>query len=264
MTMVMLLPLQGGNNKQFIRSPRALPWANGLLALRAVLILAFFFGTVIPLKAQSERAYTVRFALNGGWTIKTRNAPVSTPVSYRDYLETVKQGPCFGANTQLNIKDLFAVGLYFDYYNKSKMGSLSMIEDGQINYFTINNTYTINFLALSLGIQKTEGKNHYMLHYLIGLMNYKEVGNYSPYHAWVSNNTMGHCLGHGLMVNYDYMINDHLAFGAELTYCIGSVSKLSHQGHLGDPNDIITDTSQLDDPIRLDRLSAKAGISYYF
>ena len=31
----MLLPLQGEKNKQFIRSPRALPWANDSLALRA-------------------------------------------------------------------------------------------------------------------------------------------------------------------------------------------------------------------------------------
>ena len=31
----MLLPLQGGNKKQFIHTPRALPWADGSLALRA-------------------------------------------------------------------------------------------------------------------------------------------------------------------------------------------------------------------------------------
>ena len=263
MTTAKLLPLQGGNN---IPNPITQGDALGfkLLALRAVLFLVISLCAINSLIAQSEKAYSVRFELNGGWTIKTRTAPISNPVSYRDYLETVKHGPCLGANAQFNIKDLFAVGLYFDYHNKSKMGSLSKIEDGQIIYFTINNTYTVNYVALSLGIQKLDGKHRYMLHYLIGLMNYKEVGNYSPYNDWVSTNTKSHCLGHGVMMNYDYMINDRLAFGAELTYCIGSVSKLNQQGHHGDPNDLITETLQLDDPIRLNRLTAKAGISYYF
>ena len=258
-----LLPLQGGNNKP-IRSPRALPWADGSLALRVVLILALFLCAITPVKAQSPKDFTARVALNGGWTMKTGKTPNDNPAYYKDYLESVKQGWSLGANAQFCIYNWFSLGAYYDYFKKSSYLILSYTQTEQNVTQEINNTYTIDFLALSLGIQKSDDKNRYMLHYLIGFMDYKEVGNYSPYYAWVSNYTVGYCLGHGVMMSYDHMVNKHLAIGAELTYCIGSIKELNHQGHLGDPNNLITGTSQLDDPIKLHRLSPKVGLRYYF
>ena len=234
-------------------------------------ILAIVLCVVTSANAQSKKDYTARIALSGGWTIKTGITPYSYPTDYKDYLETVKQGLCLGANAQFNINNLFAFGLYYDYFNKHQTGMMTFISDDHTYLYEIDNTYTIDFIAISLGIQKIDGRNRYMLHYLIGFMDYKEVGNYSPYYvwspyvSWSSNYSVGHCFGHGVMLNYDYMINDHFALGAELTYCVGSVSKLNHQQHFGNPNNLITGTSQLDnDPIKLNRMSAKAGIRYYF
>ena len=227
--------------------------------------IILILGLSIPMQAQSERDYIVRLALNGGWAIKTGKTPDSYPIYYKDFLDNVKQGFSADANAQFNINDLFVVGLHYDFFRKSHSMPLFKTEGEQTLMSTIDNTYTNDFLALSLGIQKIAGKSRYMIHYLIGFMDYWEKGNFSVYFQdWQSNYSVGHCFGQGVMVNYDYMVNDHIALGLEVTYCIGTVSKLNHQGYLEDPTNLITETTVLKEPIRLNRLSPKAGLRYYF
>ena len=222
----------------------------------------------LTMQAQKPKAYIARIALNGGWTIKTGKTPDSYPIYYKDYLYNVKQGFSADVNAQFNINDLFVIGLHYDYFRKSHSMPLFYTEGEQTLMSTIDNTYTNDFIALSLGIQKIDGKSRYMIHYLIGFMDYREKGNFSPYFQdWqsnYSNYSVGHCFGHGFMVNYDYMVNDHIALGLEVTYCIGTVSKLNHQRNLGDLNNLVSETTVLNEPIRLNRLSPKAGLRYYF
>ncbi len=255
-----LLPLQG-EPKKTTRKPRALPWAKCLLALQATLFLIIGFS--VQAQAQTKKDYLVRIALNGGWTLKTGKTPDSYPLYYKDYLYNVKQG--FGAdvNAQFNLNNLFNIGLYYDYFRKSHSMPIYYTQNNQTYTWSIDNTYTLDFMAFSLGIQFTEGKSRYQILYLIGFMDYKESGNYSPYNNLLSNYSVGHCLGQGMMLNYDYMVNEHIALGVELTYCAGSIKEMNHQGHFGDPNNLVSETTPLGEPIRLNRVSPKVGFRYY-
>lgn len=242
-----LLPLQGELQKNTYK-PRALPWAKSLLTFQAALWLCFvtfFLFLSQPVKAQNNREYLVRVAINGGWTIKTGKTPDAYPIYYKDYLYNVRQGFSADVNAQFSLNKVFAIGLYYDFFRKHHSMPLVYTEGEQTFMYTIDNTYTIDFLAFSLGIQKSEGRSRYMLHYLIGIMDYWESGNYSPYDKFVTNASVGHCFGQGVMLNYDYMFNEHVAIGVELTYCIGTITKWK-------------------DPITLNRLSPKIGLRYYF
>lgn len=230
-----------------------------------LLTLLLILGMSIPMHAQSKKDYIVRAAINAGWTIKTGKTPNAYPAFYKDYLYNVKQGFAADANVQFNINNLFIIGLHYDYFRKShSMPLFQTTEDGNTISWSINNTYTHDFIAFSLGIQKIDGKSRYMIQYMIGLMNYKEDGNYSPYNKWLTNYSVGHCLGHGMMAGYDYMLNEHTAIGIEVTYCIGNITKLNQQGHLDNPNELVSETIYLNEPISLSRLSPKAGLRYYF
>lgn len=230
-----------------------------------LLFLLLTFGVAITTRAQSKKDYIVRAAINGGWTIKTGKTPNTYPLFYKDYLYNVRHGFSADANVQFNINNLFVIGLHYDYFRKShNMPLFYTNEDGNSFSWSISNTYTLDFIAFSLGIQKIEGKSRYMIQYMIGPMDYKEDGNYSPYNNWSTNYSVGHCLGHGLMVGYDYMLNEHTAIGVEVIYCIGNITKLNQQGYLGDLNTLVSETIQLNDPISLSRISPKAGLRYYF
>lgn len=230
-----------------------------------LLTLLLILGMSIPIHAQSKKDYIVRAAINGGWTIKTGKTPNAYPAYYKDYLYNVKQGFAADANVQFNINNLFVIGLHYDFFRKShSMPIFYTTEDGNTFSWSINNTYTHDFIAFSLGIQKIDGKSRYMIQYMIGLMNYKEDGNYSPYNKWLTNYSVGHCLGHGMMAGYDYMLNEHTAIGIEVTYCIGNITKLNQQGHLDNLNELVSETIYLNDPISLSRISPKAGLRYYF
>ena len=235
--------------------------------MKKALLLTFLLilGMSIPMHAQTKRDYVIRAAINGGWTIKTGKTPNAYPAFYKDYLYNVKQGFAADANVQFNINNLFIIGLHYDYFRKShSMPLFQTTEDGNTNSWSINNTYTHDFIAFSLGIQKIEGKSRYMIQYMIGLMNYKEDGNYSPYNNWLTNYSIGHCFGHGMMAGYDYMLNEHTAIGIEVTYCIGNITKLNQQGHLDNLNELVSETIYLNDPISLSRISPKVGLRYYF
>lgn len=230
-----------------------------------LLTLLLILGMSIPIHAQSKKDYIVRAAINAGWTIKTGKTPNAYPLYYKDYLYNVKQGFAADANVQFNINNLFVIGLHYDFFRKShSMPLFQTTEDGNTLSWSINNTYTHDFIAFSLGIQKIDGKSRYIIQYMIGLMNYKEDGNYSPYNKWLTNYSVGHCLGHGMMAGYDYMLNEHTAIGIEVTYCIGNITKLNQQGHLDNLNELVSETIYLNDPISLSRISPKAGLRYYF
>ncbi len=235
-------------------------------------VIILVIGLSTPTFAQTEKDHIVRVALNGGWTIWRGDSPDFFPEYYLDYLKDVRQGLSWGADAQFNINNLFTIGVFYDRFAQSASCDIPNEYTLYHTPLNINNTYTIDYLAMSLGVMKTFKQHRFSLNYLIGFTDYREAGNYLVYNYLMinrleSNYTVGHCLGHGAMITYDYMINKHFAFGAELTYCFGSVSKLNHQGRLtsGAPSDtFITTVTQLNEPIELHRLSPKIGLRYYF
>ena len=227
-------------------------------------ILAIGFSAVMPVKAQSEKDYLVRVALNGGWTVRTGEIPSSYPDFYQDYLTSVKQGWSWGADAMFNIDNLFTIGLFYDRFAKNVVKEYQFINNNISATLEINNTYTTEYIAMSLGFMELFGQHRFSLNYLIGFMDYQIKGTYSPFYSFScdtqynSHYLSGHCLGHGIMVTYDYLLTHHIAIGAQCTYLIGKVEQLNNQRKYN--SEII----HLDEPIVLNRISPKMGIHYYF
>ena len=228
-------------------------------------LIAISFCIVAHAKAQSEKAYSARIALSGGWTTRTNTSPRAYPAFYKDYLETVKQGWSVGANAQFNINDWLNIGAFFDYFNKRNATTLyAESESGDIAIIPIDNTYVINFIGASLGLQQTTEKSRYSINYLIGFVNYSEKGNYSPYVSYeiggLSNShyLVGHHFGQGAMATYDYFLNKNTAIGVQVAYLI------SHLDELNDQHESNTTVIPLNEPIYLNRLNASINLAYYF
>lgn len=226
-------------------------------------ILVIGLCAVMPVKAQNGKEYLIRIALNGGWTVRTGEIPSSYPDYYQEYLTSVKQGWSWGANAMFNIDDLFTIGLSYDRFakNAEREYPLSTI----YSYTTvINNTYTIEYMAMSLGFMEMFGKHRFSLNYLIGFMDYQIKGTYSPFWhfstdtEYNSHFLSGHCLGHGIMVTYDYMVTHHIAIGVQCSYLIGKVEQLNNQRKYS------TEIIHLEEPIVLNRISPQIGVRYYF
>lgn len=236
--------------------------------------IIFAIGFSIPSQAQTTKDYIARVALNLGWTIKIGTVQeTSFQPYYIDYLENVKQGLSWGGNAQFNINNLFTIGLFYDRFTKSATSNLVFQSNGHEAVYTINNTYTMEYMALSLGFMETIKQHRFSLNYLIGFTDYIDEGTYTPYwepdsgypfYTLIHHNNnyphymTGHRLGHGIMMTYDYMLSKHIALGAEITFLIGSIDKLNSQ------TESSTETFDLHHPIVLNRLSPKIGIRYYF
>lgn len=227
-------------------------------------ILAIGLCGFMPVKAQSEKEYLIRIALNGGWTVRTGEIPSSYPSYYQDYLTSVKQGWSWGANAMFNINNLFTIGLFYDRFANSTIKEYQFSSPPYSATLEINNTYTMDYSAMSLGFMELFGQHRFSLNYLIGFMDYQVKGTYSPFWSYSSDTEhdshylVGHHLGHGIMVTYDYMLTHHIAIGAQCSYLIGKVEQLNNQKKYS------TETIQLDEPIVLHRISPQMGIRYYF
>lgn len=227
--------------------------------INITILLVLVLSIIHPIHAQNTESFRARFALNGGLTFKTSRAPMDNNVYYRDYLESVNQGLSASANMQFFIKDILCIGLNYDYFKKHSAAYIPLYYGEGSPILDIDNTYTMDFLSFSLGLHIAEGRHHYLFQYLIGFMDYKENGNYSPYLTITAPNySVGHCLGQGAMLNYDFLLNNHYALGIELTYFIGSIKKLNHQ------LDSSSKITSLSEPIRINRFSPKIGIRYFF
>lgn len=227
-------------------------------------ILIIGLSAVMPAKAQSGKDYLIRVALNGGWTVRTGEIPSSYPDFYQDYLTSVKQGWSWGADAMFNIDNLFTIGLFYDRFVKNAVKEYQFVDNNYSATLEINNTYTTDYFAMSLGFMELFGQHRFSLNYLIGFMDYQIKGTYSPFWSYSSDTQYnsqylsGHHLGHGIMVTYDYMLTHHIAIGAQCTYLIGKVEQLNNQRKYS------TEVIDLNEPIVLNRISPKMGIRYYF
>ena len=225
---------------------------------KALLIIIALSGFFMPTQAQNPRHYLYSASIHGGWTLKTNMARENVPAYYTDYLEIVKQGLSAGANICFNIKDWFGIGLHYDYFKKKGLMDIEQSYAGYHYVYSINNTYTTDFIALSLGLHRFMGRSHIMIDYLIGFMDYRESGNLDPMAQIFNHYCVGHCFAQGVKIQYDCLITKHFAVGISASYCAGTLSTLTYQTQIN------STPVNMENPIHLDQMSTNAHLSLYF
>ena len=161
------------------------------------------------------------------------------------------RGPVLGANVRFNVDNLYSIGIHYDRFMSSNAARAYMYDE-EGNYYEgiVSNDHTINFIAASFGYWGSFGKHRLFSEYLFGYMNYIDNG----VQFGESYSMDGASFGMGFVVDYDYMLTEHVGIGAGASYYLGGLSKINVNGYeqnLGDNKE------------GLQRFNLKAGLRFY-
>ena len=207
---------------------------------------------------RNKKEYHVQIALNGGYAFRTAKFSNDISGDYKDYLKKLSRGPDFGASIRFNITNGITFGLHYDQFSSSNAGYFYTYDD-EGNYYEgpVSNIHSITFIGVSFGALTASTRNgKHMLNFeaLAGYLGYKdsaeEFGN--------KYTLAGHTFGLGLGLGYDYRITQHIAIGAEASYYIGALSKMTYDDGI---NKEVIDLGNSKEGLQ--RFNIKAGIRFY-
>lgn len=207
---------------------------------------------------RNKKEYNVQIALNGGYAFRT--AKFSTDISgdYKEYLRKLSQGPDYGASIRFNIKNGLTFGLHYDQFSSSNAAYFyTYDEEGNYNEGPVSNIHSLTFIGVSFGALTASSRNgKHMLNFeaLAGYYGYKDSAEEFGYKYTLS----GHTFGLGLGFGYDYRITQHIAIGAEASYYIGALSKVTYD--YGTYKEVVDLGNSREG---LQRFNIKAGIRFY-
>lgn len=210
-------------------------------------------------KAQREKKeYNVQIALNGGYAFRTAKFSNDILGDYKDYLKKLMQGPDYGASIRFNIKNGITLGLHYDRFSSSNAAYVYTYDD-EGNYYegNVSNIHTLTFIGVSLGAltaNSQNGKHMLNVEGLAGYMGYKDSAEEFGYKYTLTGQTFGL----GLAFGYDYRLTQHIAIGAEASYYIGALSKVTYDDGI---NKEVIDLGNSKEGLQ--RFNIKGGIRFY-
>jgi len=210
-------------------------------------------------KAQRDKKeYNVQIALNGGYAFRTAKFSNDISGDYKDYLKKLMQGPDYGASIRFNIKNGITLGLHYDRFSSSNAAYVYTYDD-EGNYYegNVSNNHTLTFIGVSLGAltaNSQNGKHMLNVEGLAGYMGYKDSAEEFGYKYTLTGQTFGL----GLAFGYDYRLTQHIAIGAEASYFIGALSKVTYDDGI---NKEVIDLGNSKEGLQ--RFNIKGGIRFY-
>ena len=210
-------------------------------------------------KAESQKKdYNVQIALNGGYAFRTAKFSGDISSDYKDYLRKLSRGLDYGASIRFNIKNGITLGLHYDQFSSSNGANVyAYDDDGNYHEGTMSNIHTITFIGVSLGAltaNSQNGKHMLNVEGLAGYMGYKDSAEEFGYKYTLTGQTFGL----GFAFGYDYRLTQHIAIGAEASYYIGTLSKVTYDD--GTRKEIIDLGNSKEG---LQRFNIKGGIRFY-
>ena len=207
---------------------------------------------------RDKKEYNVQIALNGGYAFRTAKFSNDISGDYKNYLKKLMQGPDYGASIRFNIKNGITFGLHYDRFSSSNAGYFYSYDD-EGNYYEgpVSNIHSITFIGVSLGAltaNSQNGKHMLNVEGLAGYLGYKDSAEEFGYKYTLTGQTFGLGLGFG----YDYRITQHIAIGAEASYYIGALSKVTYDD--GIHKEVIDMGNSREG---LQRFNIKGGIRFY-
>ena len=210
-------------------------------------------------KAQRDKKeYNVQIALNGGYAFRTAKFSNDISGDYKDYLKKLSRGFDYGASIRFNIKNGITLGLHYDQFSSSN-ATYAYANDDEGNYYegNVSNIHTLTFIGVSLGAltaNSQNGKHMLNVEGLAGYMGYKDSAEEFGYKYTLTGQTFSLGLGMG----YDYRLTQHIAIGAEASYYIGALSKVTYDD--GTHKEVIDLGNSKEG---LQRFNIKGGIRFY-
>lgn len=200
---------------------------------------------------RTKKKFNVRLGLEGGYAFRTASFASGLTSDYKEYLRKLMRGPVLGANVRFNVDNLYSIGIHYDRF-MSNNSAYAYTYDEEGNYYEgiVSNDHTINFIAASFGYWGSFGKHRLFSEYLFGYMNYIDNG----VQFGESYSMDGATFGMGFVVDYDYMLTEHVGIGAGASYYLGGLSKINVNGYeqnLGNNKE------------GLQRFNLKAGVRFY-
>ena len=206
----------------------------------------------------NKKEYNVQIALNGGYAFRTAKFSNDISGAYKEYLRKLMQGPDLGASIRFNVKNGFMLGLHYDRFSSSNaMDAYAYDDDGNYYEGTVSDIHTITFIGMSIGglsASSRNGKHMLCLEALAGYLGYKDSAEEFGYKYTLSGQTIGLGIGFG----YDYRITQHVAIGAEASYLMGALSKVTLDD--GMHKEVIDMGNSREG---LQRFNIKGGIRFY-
>ena len=207
---------------------------------------------------RNKKEYNVQIALNGGYAFRTAKFSNDISGDYKDYLRKLMQGPDYGASIRFNITNGVTFGLHYDRFSSSNAGYFYTYDD-EGNYYEgpVSDIHSITFIGVSFGAltaSTRNGKHMLNLEALAGYMGYKDSAEEFDHRYTLA----GHTFGLGLGFGYDYRITQHIAIGAEASYYIGALSKVTYDD--GTRKEVIDLGNSKEG---LQRFNIKGGIRFY-
>ena len=210
-------------------------------------------------KAESQKKdYNVQIALNGGYAFRTAKFSGDISSDYKDYLRKLSRGLDYGASIRFNIKNGITLGLHYDQFSSSNRANVyAYDDDGNYHEGTMSNIHSFTFIGVSLGAltaNSQNGKHMLNVEGLAGYLGYKDSAEEFGYKYTLTGQTFGLGLGMG----YDYRLTQHIAIGAEASYYIGALSKVTYDD--GTRKEVIDLGNSKEG---LQRFNIKGGIRFY-
>jgi hypothetical protein len=202
---------------------------------------------------RNKKVFHVRFGFDGGYAFRTAKFADGLSSDYKNYLRKLSRGPVLGANLRFDIDKMYTIGIHYNRFMSSNAVQAYMYDDYG-NYFEgiVSDRHTINFFAMTAGYQyiSQNEKHRFFFDYLIGYMNYYDIGEQFGDKFTIDGAT----LGMGMVFDYDYMLSKHVGIGAGLSYYSAALSKMNVNGY---ENNLGKNKEGLQ------RLNFKAGIRFY-
>lgn len=200
----------------------------------------------------------IRIAAQGGWFYRFGKVDESLNQDARNFYNKMKKGREYGADATFYLNSGYGIGVKYSKGSASNSiyGTVTY-SDGTSESGTISDNIDLTFIGLygSASTARLGSKHIFFVNYGIGYLGYYERSLMLD-EAIMKGTVIATYAGLG----YDYLINDHLALGAEISLITGTLRTVN-QTNNGQTQTYVLDS---DEAVNVSRISADIGIRFYF
>lgn len=170
---------------------------------------------LMPLVCAAQKKITIIPTAGYGWRINKISDKLNE--QEREYMKDLKSGMNFGISAYYQINDQMGLGVKYDLYTASAVGSLS-----SYSLITINDEIT--FIGPSFLYSNFEEKSRHKLYYdvAVGLLSYTSKTNFAT--------AKGSNMGLAASFAYMYAITPAIYIGPQFSYTAGVLKSMSVNG----------------------------------
>lgn len=193
----------------------------------------------------------IRLSFDGGLGFRTKKIDEDSPQLIKDFYTKLKSGYQYGFWAQYFLSKNLGIGLKYNHFqSQNAIHYYVQYNSWQQAEYVQNEEINIDFIGPSFGIRGMHNKNRnsFMTYMGIGYLHFLDRVLSSGINATAS--TYGLAVG----INYDIKIAENLAIGLDVSYIMGTLSKIKIS------DGINTETSTLEHNDNLHHLDISIGL----